>query len=89
MGADTFTERAARELLATGEKARKRTEDSRDQLTAREKQIAELASRGRTNSEIGAQLFISASTVEYHLHKVYVKLAISSRTELARTLTLA
>jgi DNA-binding CsgD family transcriptional regulator len=86
MGAEAFAERAGRELLATGEKARKRTADTRGQLTAQETQIAELASEGNSNPEIGAQLFISPRTVEYHLHKVFTKLAISSRNELQRVL---
>jgi DNA-binding CsgD family transcriptional regulator len=86
MGAEAFAERAARELLATGEKARKRTADTRGQLTAQETQIAELAREGHSNPEIGAQLFISPRTVEYHLHKVFTKLAISSRNELQRVL---
>ena len=73
MGAEAFAERAARELLATGEKARKRTADTRDQLTAQETQIAELARDGHSNPEIGAQLFISPRTVEYHLHKVFTQ----------------
>jgi DNA-binding CsgD family transcriptional regulator len=82
MGADGFGKRAARELLATGEKARKRTADTRGELTAQEAQIAQLARDGYSNPEIGAQLFISPRTVEYHLHKVFTKLAISSRTQL-------
>jgi DNA-binding CsgD family transcriptional regulator len=82
MGADGFGKRAARELLATGEKARKRTADTRGELTAQEAQIAQLAREGCSNPEIGAQLFISPRTVEYHLHKVFTKLAISSRTQL-------
>ena len=86
MGAEAFAERAARELLATGEKARKRTADTRGQLTAQETQIAELAREGHSNPEIGAQLFISPRTVEYHLHKVFTKLDISSRNELQRVL---
>ena len=86
MGADAFAERAARELLATGETARKRTADTRDQLTAQETHIAELAREGRSNPEIGGQLFISPRTVEYHLHKVFVKLDISSRGELKQAL---
>jgi DNA-binding CsgD family transcriptional regulator len=86
MGAEAFAARAARELLATGEKARKRTDDMRSQLTAQEAQIAELAREGHSNPEIGAQLFISARTVEYHLHKVFTKLEISSRHELQRVL---
>ena len=86
MGADAFAERTARELLATGERARKRTADTRGQLTAQETQIAELAREGHSNPEIGAQLFISPRTVEYHLHKVFTKLEISSRNELQRVL---
>ncbi|HWW90387.1 MAG TPA: LuxR C-terminal-related transcriptional regulator, partial [Solirubrobacteraceae bacterium] len=84
MGAEAFARRAQRELLATGERARKRTVDTLDQLTPQEIQIARLAANGRTNREIAAQLFISASTVEYHLHKAFRKLAVRSRTELAR-----
>jgi DNA-binding CsgD family transcriptional regulator len=86
MGAEAFAERAARELLATGERARKRTADTRGQLTAQETQIAELAREGHSNPEIGAQLFISPRTVEYHLHKVFTKLEIGSRNELQRVL---
>jgi DNA-binding CsgD family transcriptional regulator len=86
MGADGFAERAARELLATGEKARKRTPDTRGDLTAQEAQIAQLAREGYSNPEIGAQLFISPRTVEYHLHKVFNKLAITSRMQLADAL---
>jgi DNA-binding CsgD family transcriptional regulator len=86
IGAEAFAERAARELLATGETARKRTADTRGQLTAQETQIAELAREGHSNPEIGAQLFISPRTVEYHLHKVFTKLEISSRNELRRVL---
>jgi DNA-binding CsgD family transcriptional regulator len=82
MGAEAFAARAARELLATGEKARKRTADTRTDLTAQEAQIAQLAREGYSNPEIGAQLFISPRTVEYHLHKVFTKLAISSRAQL-------
>ena len=82
MGANGFAERAARELLATGEKARKRTPDTRGELTAQETQIAQLAREGYSNPEIGAQLFISPRTVEYHLHKVFTKLAITSRIQL-------
>jgi len=82
MGADGFAERAARELLATGERVRKRAADTPTQLTARESQIARLASHGLSNPEIAAQLFMSRRTVEYHLHKVFTKLAISSRNQL-------
>jgi DNA-binding CsgD family transcriptional regulator len=82
MGMEAFAERAARELLATGETARKRTVQTKDDLTPRESQIARLARDGLSNSEIGARLFISPRTVEYHLHKVFAKLDISSRNEL-------
>jgi DNA-binding CsgD family transcriptional regulator len=82
MEAQGFAERAARELRATGERVRKRTADSPARLTAREAQIARLASDGLTNPEIGAQLFMSPRTVEYHLRKVFIKLAISSRNQL-------
>jgi DNA-binding CsgD family transcriptional regulator len=84
MGADAFARRAERELVATGERARKRTVDTLDQLTPQETQIARLAAHGQTNREIAAQLFISPSTVEYHLHKAFRKLGVRSRTELAR-----
>ena len=86
MGAEAFAERARRELLATGETVRKRTVETRDELTPQEAQIARLAADGRTNPEIGAQLFISPRTVEYHLAKVFTKLGISSRRELRRAL---
>jgi DNA-binding CsgD family transcriptional regulator len=82
MGAEGFAERAARELLASGEKARKRTAEARGQLTAQESQIALLARDGLSNAEIGARLFISPRTVEYHLHKVFGKLGINSRSQL-------
>jgi DNA-binding CsgD family transcriptional regulator len=82
MGAEAFAERARRELVATGETVRKRTVGTLDQLTPQEAQIARLAREGRTNPEIGAELFISPRTVEYHLHKVFSKLGIGSRKEL-------
>jgi ATP/maltotriose-dependent transcriptional regulator MalT len=82
MGADGFAERASRELLATGERVRRRTTDTPVQLTAREIQIGRLAGDGLSNPEIAAQLFMSPRTVEYHLHKVFAKLAISSRGQL-------
>jgi DNA-binding CsgD family transcriptional regulator len=81
-GAGGFAERARRELLATGETVRKRTVENQDVLTPQEAQVARLAAGGHTNPEIGAQLFISPRTAEYHLHKVFTKLAISSRRQL-------
>jgi len=86
MGIDGFAERARRELLATGETARKRTVETARHLTGQEAQIARLAGEGNTNPEIGAQLFLSPRTVEYHLHKAFRKLGISSRRELRRAL---
>jgi DNA-binding CsgD family transcriptional regulator len=82
MGAGAFTERARRELVATGERARRRVDETRGDLTPQEAQIARLAADGYTNPEIGAQLFLSPRTVEYHLRKVYPKLGISSRRQL-------
>ena len=79
MGMEAFAERARHELLATGETVRRRREDTRDELTPQEEQIARLARAGHTNTEIGAQLYISARTVEWHLRKVFTKLGISSR----------
>jgi DNA-binding CsgD family transcriptional regulator len=85
MGAEALARRAERELLATGERARKRTVDTRDQLTPQETQVARFAANGLTNREIAAQLFISPSTVEYHLRKVFRKLGVKSRTQLAQS----
>ena len=83
MGTEAFAERARRELLATGETARTRTAGTTDpQLTPQEAQVARLARDGLTNPEIGARLFISAKTVQYHLSKVFTKLGISSRSQL-------
>ena len=82
IGAEAFAERARHELLATGETARKRTDETRDILTPQEAQIARLARDGLSNPEIGAQLFISSRTVQYHLRKVFRKLDISSRNQL-------
>jgi DNA-binding CsgD family transcriptional regulator len=86
IGAQGFGERARRELSATGETVRKRTDETRDDLTPQEQQIASLAAEGHTNPEIGAQLFLSPRTVEWHLRKVFMKLGIRSRRELRGTL---
>jgi DNA-binding CsgD family transcriptional regulator len=84
IGADGFAERARRELVASGETARKRTPDTRDELTPQEAQIARLAAAGHTNPEIGALLFLSPRTVEWHLRRVFAKLGITSRRQLRR-----
>ena len=86
IGMEAFADRARRELLATGEKARQRTVETRDDLTAQERQIAELARDGLSNPEIGARLFLSPRTVEWHLRKVFGKLGLRSRHELAHAL---
>jgi DNA-binding CsgD family transcriptional regulator len=82
MGMEGFADRARGELLATGESVRKRTVDTLTDLTAQEAQIAKLARDGRTNQEIGSQLFISPRTVEWHLGNVFTKLGITSRKDL-------
>ena len=87
IGMEAFAERARRELLATGERARKRTPEARDELTPQEAQIADLARAGLSNPQIAAQLFLSPRTVEYHLRKVFGKLQISSRNQLHGALT--
>ncbi|TCM37168.1 AAA family ATPase [Kribbella sp. VKM Ac-2568] len=86
IGAEGFAERARRELVATGETLRRRSVEAREEFTAQEAQIARLAAEGRTNPEIGAELFLSPRTVEWHLHKVFAKLGIGSRRELSSTL---
>jgi DNA-binding CsgD family transcriptional regulator len=89
MGMEAFAERAHGELLATGEKVRRRVAETRDDLTAQERQIAELARDGLSNPEIGARLFLSPRTVEWHLRHVFAKLEIRSRRQLARALPAA
>jgi DNA-binding CsgD family transcriptional regulator len=86
IGMEAFAERARRELIATGENVRKRSDETRDQLTPQEEQIARLARDGLSNPEIGAQLFLSPRTVEWHLRKVFTKLGISSRRQLRAAL---
>jgi DNA-binding NarL/FixJ family response regulator len=82
MGAEAFTERTRFELHAAGETAAERATDPADTLTAQERQIALLARDGYSNSEIGSELFLSPRTVEWHLRKVFIKLAITSRRQL-------
>jgi DNA-binding CsgD family transcriptional regulator len=86
IGAEAFAERARRELRATGESVRRRTFETVAELTSQEVQIARLARDGETNPEIGARLFISPRTVEWHLGNVYTKLDITSRRELRHAL---
>jgi DNA-binding CsgD family transcriptional regulator len=86
IGMEAFAERARRELLATGEKARKRSAGTREELTPQEEQIARLARDGLSNPEIGAQLFVSARTIEWHLRNVFAKLCITSRRQLQTAL---
>jgi DNA-binding CsgD family transcriptional regulator len=86
IGAEAFAERARGELRATGERVRKRTVATSGELTAQEAQVARLAREGLSNPEIGTRLFISAHTVQYHLHKVFAKLGVTSRSQLDRVL---
>ena len=86
-GMEAFAERARIEFEATGEHARKPTVDTLDQLTPQEAQVSRLVAQGNTNREIAAQLFISPSTVEYHLRKAFRKLDVKSRTQLARRIS--
>ena len=86
LGADGFAERARHELLATGETVRKRRDDTRSELTPQEEHIARLARDGKTNPQIGAELFLSPRTVEWHLRKVFTKLGITARSELRNAL---
>jgi len=86
MGVGAFAERARHELLATGETVRKRTVETFGELTAQEAHIARLAGQGLTNPEIGAELYISPRTVEWHLRKIFTKLGVSTRRELRRSL---
>jgi DNA-binding CsgD family transcriptional regulator len=87
IGMEAFAERTRIELLATGEKARARSVETRDSLTAQERQIALMAREGLSNPEIGSRLFLSPRTVEWHLRKVFGKLGIRSRRELASALS--
>ena len=86
MGAEAFAQRAIRELLATGETARKRTDETRGELTPHETRIARMARDGASNQDIATQLFVSRKTVEYHLHKVFTKLGIKTRQQLEQVL---
>ena len=86
MGVEAFADRARRELLATGETVRKRTVETATELTSQEAQIARLVADGLTNPEIGAALFLSPRTVEWHLRKVFAKLGITSRRQLRLSL---
>jgi DNA-binding CsgD family transcriptional regulator len=84
MGVEAFADRARRELLATGETVRKRSVETTKELTSQEAQIARLVADGLTNPEIGAELYISPRTVEWHLRKIFAKLGVNSRRQLRR-----
>jgi ATP/maltotriose-dependent transcriptional regulator MalT len=84
MGAEAFAERARRELIATGDSVRKRNFETVSDLTAQEAQIARMVREGLSNAEIGARLFISTRTVEWHVSKIFAKLQITSRRQLRR-----
>jgi len=86
IGMEAFAERARRELLASGERVRRRAVETRHGLTAQERHIAGLARDGLSNQEIGARLFLSQHTVAYHLRKVFSKLEITSRNQLTQVL---
>jgi DNA-binding CsgD family transcriptional regulator len=86
MGNDGFAGRAERELLATGERAGKRIVEMRDEFTAQEAEIAQLAGEGLSNAEIGMRLFISRHTVAYHRRQVFTQLGVTSRTQLTQAL---
>jgi DNA-binding CsgD family transcriptional regulator len=86
MGADGFAARAERELLASGENARRRETKLAARLTEKEDEIARLARDGLSNAEIAARMFLSPRTIEYHLHKVFAKLDIRSRDQLVSVL---
>ena len=86
MGTEAFAQRAQRELLATGETARKRTDETRGDLTPHEARIARMARDGASNQDIATQLFVSRKTVEYHMHKIFTKLGISARQQLEHAL---
>src|SRR5262249_10518002 len=87
IGMEAFAERARSERVATGEKVRRHVVETRDDLTEHERQISQLACEGLTNPEIGARLFLSRRTVEWHLRNVFIKLGIRSRGELAGALS--
>ena len=83
LGARLLADRAAGELRASGEVAQRRPPGAVSDLTPRERQVARLAASGASNGEVAARLFLSQKTVEYHLHKVFTKLGVTSRTDLA------